>query len=350
MVEQFVAAAKRWCRPGILAAAMMSTALASACQPCMGPNSATTLKAGLTTLADLAPPPSGEGVQLVAGPFSVPPGAEVQDNFYMKLPVDHDVYVDHIDMVYPKGSHHCNLFKSDSLDVPDHVDNTFNAMYPEWDLFANSQTGDLHWQLPPGVALKLNAHQQLLIQAHYVNTLTQRTPQTDGLKVKVNLHFVDPSKVKDTMGMYFAVNPSLKILPHSTFVAQKAFSLSDQGLNQDVNLIAMNGHFHSRGKSFLVNRWTGRDPRVLGELLYKSDNWEEPPMKIWDKPIPLKAVDRLIYTVTYENKTDITIGFGSGNVDTKEHGNLFLYFYPGPKDGKCIYDTTASQFQEIGEI
>src|SRR5437868_6998131 len=98
--------------------------------------------AAADAMADLAPPAAGEGVQLVAGPFSVPPGQEVQNNFYMKLPVDHDVYVDRIDIVYPKGSHHCNCFKSDTLDVPDHVDNTFDAMYPKWDMFANSQTGD----------------------------------------------------------------------------------------------------------------------------------------------------------------------------------------------------------------
>jgi hypothetical protein len=112
----------------------------------------------------------------------------------------------------------------------------------------------------------------------------------------------------------------------------------------------MSGHFHSRGKSFEVNRWEGRDPSVRGELLYQSLNWEEPPFKIYDKPFDLKSADKLIYTATYVNKTDITIGFGAGNVDTKEHGNLFMYFYPGPKDGKTVYDVTASQFQELGEI
>ncbi len=301
-------------------------------------------------IATLAPPPPGEGVQLVAGPFSVPPGEEVQNNFYMKLPTDEDVLVDGIDIVYPPGSHHCNLFKSDTLDVPDHVDNTFDAMYPKWDMFANSQTGNLHWKLPKGVALKLKAHQQLLIQTHYVNTLTQRTPASDAVKVKVNLHFAKKEEITATMGMFFAVNPSLKILPHQTFLAQKAISLADQGLNKDVNLIAMSGHFHSRGKSFQVNRWKGRDPNVLGEELYRSDDWKDPPFKIFEQPVTYKALERLIYSVTYVNQTDITIGFGAGNVDTKEHGNLFMYFYPGPEDGKAIYDVEASAFQEIDEI
>ncbi|MDB5100249.1 MAG: hypothetical protein JWM80_4670 [Cyanobacteria bacterium RYN_339] len=330
-----------------LTTAVLIMGALSACQTM--PLGATPAPVG-DVMADLAPPAPGEGEQLVAGPFSVPPGGEVQNNFYMKLKSDHDVLVDHIDIVYPKGSHHCNCFKSDTLDVPDHVDNTFDAMYPKWDMFANSQTGDLHWDFPPGVAMRFKAHQQLNIQSHYVNTLTQQTPINEGLKVKVNLHYADPAKVKSTMGMFFAVNPSLKLLPHSTFIAQKSISLADQGLSKDVKVIAMSGHFHSRGKDFQVNRWEGRDPNVRGEEVYESKNWEEPPFKIYDKPFDLKSTERLLYTGTYVNKTDITIGFGAGNLDTKEHSNLFMYFYPGPEDGKTVYDVTASQFQEVGEI
>jgi len=188
-----------------------------------------------------------------------------------------------------------------------------------------------------------------VVQSHYVNTLLQGTPNSTGL-VKINLHFAKPGATKHTMGMFFAVNPSLKILPHSTFVAQKDVSLSDQGFHEDVKVVAMSGHFHSRGKAFEVNRWTGRDPSVRGELVYKSENWQEPPFKVFDEPLDFKASQRFIYTGTFENKTDITIGFGAGNTDTKEHSNLFMYFYPGPADGKAVYDVRSSAFQEVGEI
>lgn len=327
-------------------AVLLALALAACQAPATAPAPATNR---LLEMAALAAPPAGEGVQISVGPFAVPPGAEVQNNFFMKLPVDQDVMVRRIDIVYPKGSHHLNLFKSDTKNVPDHVEDTFSAMYPEYDMFANSQTGDLHWELPEGVAMRFKAKQQLLIQSHYVNTLTQATPGDQG-SVKINFWFAKPEAVKHTLGMLFAVNPSLSLPPHSTYVAQKAISLSDQAFNRDVKIVAMTGHMHSRGKSFEVNRWSGRDPNVRGEQLYKSDNWDEPPMKFYDTPIDWKANERLIYTGTFVNKTDIFIGFGAGNVDTKEHSNLFLYFYPGPEDGRCIYDVGASQFQETGEI
>lgn len=333
-----------------LAAAVGVAAAASLLAACQAP--VATQPAGAPpspALADLAPPPAGEGVQLTVGPFVVPPGEEVQNNFYLKLPSDQDVMVERIQIAYPPGSHHCNLFKSDTLDVPDHVDNTFDAMYPKWDMFANSQTGSLDWKLPAGVAMKLKARQQLLIQSHYVNTLTQATPADQG-QVKVNFWYAKPESVQHTLGMIFAVNPSLHIAPHSTYVAQKSVSLSDQGFNRDVQIVAMTGHMHSRGKTFEVNRWVGRDPDVRGELLYKSEAWQDPPMKFYDTPIPWRKNERLIYTGTFVNQTDIFIGFGAGNVDTKEHSNLFLYFYPGPEDGQCIYDVSPSAFQELAEI
>jgi hypothetical protein len=198
--------------------------------------------------------------------------------------------------------------------------------------------------------MKFKGNQQLVIQTHYVNTLLQGTPGNTGL-VKVNLHFAKPNAIKQTMGMLFAVNPSLKLLPHSTFVAQKDVSLSDQGFDKDVKIAAMSGHFHSRGRKFEVNRWTGRDPSKRDELIYESENWQEPPFKIYENGgIDFKVNQRLIYTGTFENNTDITIGFGAGSTDTKEHSNLFMYFYPGPEDGKAIYDVRSSAFQEVDEI
>ena len=333
-----------------LFAALSLAACAAAPSPVAAPPVASLSADAASALVNLAPPAPGEGVQLVAGPFYVGPGEEIQNNFFMKLPVDKDVMVDRIEIAYPPGSHHCNLFKSDSINVPDHVENTFSPMYPYYDMFANSQTGNLNWKLPEGVGMKFKGNQQLVIQTHYVNTLLQGTPGNTGL-VKVNLHFAKPNAIKQTMGMLFAVNPSLKLLPHSTFVAQKDVSLSDQGFDKDVKIAAMSGHFHSRGRKFEVNRWTGRDPSKRDELIYESENWQEPPFKIYENGgIDFKVNQRLIYTGTFENNTDITIGFGAGSTDTKEHSNLFMYFYPGPEDGKAIYDVRSSAFQEVDEI
>lgn len=308
----------------------------AACQPALSPVPAVTFQE-----VPLAPPPPGEGVQLVVGPFDVAAGSEVQKNFFMKLPVDQDVAIRRIQISYPTGSHHCNLFKSDKHQTEDHVEDTFDAVaYDLYDMFAAAQTGNLDWSLPAGVGLKLKKRQQLIIQTHWVNALTQKTPTGHG-QVKINLWFAKPESITSTLGMLFAINKNLDLQPHTTSTERKGVDLARLGFNQDAKLLAMTGHFHSRGKAFEVSRWDGKDKAVAGESLYRSENWDEPPFKTFDTPLALKAGEKLLYTSTFVNNTDLVIKFGP-RVETQEHSNLFMYFYPGPADGRALYDVDGA--------
>lgn len=285
----------------------------------------------------LAPPPPGEGVQLTVGPFDVAQGSEVQKNFYMKLPVDHDVTLNRVQIAYNQGSHHCNIFRSDT-GVPDHVEDTFNAIdYEKYQMFAAAQTGTLDWKYPEGVGLKMKAQHQLVIQTHWVNANTQKTPVGQGM-VKVNFWFADPQTVTTPLGMAFVVNKNLDLPPHTTSTANKIVDLAgNSGYAKDVKILAMTGHFHSRGKTFEINRFDGKES---GERLYYSDNWDEPPMKFFDEPPTLKSGEKMRYTATFVNNTDMVIKFGP-QVETQEHSNLFMYFIPGPEDGRALYDTSG---------
>ncbi|HEY9723523.1 MAG TPA: hypothetical protein V6D47_16040, partial [Oscillatoriaceae cyanobacterium] len=297
-----------------------------------------------TSLNDLAPPPEGQGVQLTIPAFDVPYLTEVQKDFYMKLPVDHDVMINRIQFSYPEGCHHCTLFKTDDLNVPDHVEDTFDAIaYQNYAMVAGAQAGELDWKLPDGVGEPMHAHEQLCLQVHFVNALTQKTPGGKGW-VKINLWFADPKAITSDLGSYFGINQNLDILPHTTATYSKDVDLSQFGVKDDVKIIAMTGHFHSRGRTFLINRIN--PDGSLGQELYRSENWDEPPFRLYDPPITLKAGEKLRYTTTYVNNSDITITFGP-HVETQEHSNLFMYFYPGPADGKPINDVYASGTTQI---
>ncbi len=74
----------------------------------------------------------------------------------------------------------------------------------------------MDWALPPGVAFKLKAHRQLILQTHYVNAGTQHTPSGFG---KVLINFVtepDPTKVTAHMGTMFANNVNIHIPPRES--------------------------------------------------------------------------------------------------------------------------------------
>ena len=94
-------------------------------------------------------------------------------------------------------------------------------------------------------------------------------------------------------------------------------------------VVAMTGHFHSRGRSFSVNLFDGA--RASDEL-YRSRDWDEPPFTVLASPVKLAANAGLQYTCEFRNGTDAEVVFGP-KVETDEHCNLFAYYYPADPGG-----------------
>jgi hypothetical protein len=314
-------------------------ALGGALASCSKPSShdpAPTLDASAAALAatstsrELVLAKPAHGIQIGTPEFSVPAGQERQWCYYFKLPSDVDLDVVRFEVRFLAGSHHMNLFQTDK-DVPDHDEDCFARMpftSPEnphgVDLVVGSQSTSLDWSLPAGVAFKLKAHRQLVLQTHYVNAATQQTPSGYG---KVLINFVtepDLAKISAHMGTMFANNVNIHIPPRSA----RSFSTTC-GLPHAVKLAALTGHFHSRGKVFSVNLApNGADPT---EEIYRSRAWDEPPFRILPEPIDIPASGGLYYTCEFQNKSDLDVKFGP-RVDTDEHCNLFAYFYPWDDD------------------
>ena len=276
----------------------------------------------------LAPPL--HGVQIGTPDFVVPAGQERQWCYYFKLPSDVDLNVVRFEIRYLAGSHHMNLFQTDK-DVPDHDEDCFDKMpltSPEnpngVDLVIGSQREAFDWALPPGVAFRLKAHRQLVLQTHYVNATTQQTPSGYG-KVLINLVTEpDTSKITAHMGTMFANNVNIHIPPHEA----RSFSTTC-GLPKAAKLAALTGHFHSRGRVFSVNLAPdGADPTAD---IYRSRAWDEPPFRVLAEPRDIPAGGGLYYTCDFQNRSDLDIKFGP-RVDTDEHCNLFAYFYPWDDD------------------
>lgn len=277
----------------------------------------------------LQAPPPGMGVQIGVPVFEVARGKEIQRDYYLTLPSDSDVYINKIQFRYNEGSHHCNVFKSDSITKPD---GTFDDMFTSldfaiWNMFAASQAESLDWQLPPGVAIKLKAHQQICIQSHYVNATTQSTPSSRA-KVLINFWTIPQAQVTANVGLVFASNILINILPHDSLTTTKLV----RAIPWNINVLTLTGHFHSRGKNFWVNRLTS------GDEIYRNQTWDVPPVKIFPGAgYALPGGEQIIYRSQYYNASSDTIHMGP-HVENQEHSNLFMTFYPAPPDGKTIYD------------
>ncbi|MFA5833246.1 MAG: hypothetical protein WDA22_07195 [Bacteroidota bacterium] len=283
----------------------------------------------------LAPPPAGQGVQVSIAPFTVKAGEELQRNYYTTLPSDSDIYITKVQFSYNPGSHHCNVFRTDSVKKTDGTyDETFKSVdYTMWNMFAASQKENFVWQLPPGIAIKLKGKQQLLIQTHYVNGGSQLSPNGRG-KVLINFWTIPKSQVTNEVGLIFASNTLINIPPKDSLTVRKFV----KKIPNDINILAMTGHFHSRGVSFWAQHYEANFKEI-----YRNTAWSEPPIKVFGAPeypstgYVLPKNQQIAYYTSYYNSTNDTVKMGP-HVLNEEHSNLFLFFWPAPADGKTIYD------------
>ena len=79
--------------------------------------------------------------------------------------------VDRITVKFPPGSHHVHIYRSDSPDPTDRVDACWNGIdWLRWHLVLGVQSEQMDWVLPEGLTVPFDAHQQLLVQVHWINT------------------------------------------------------------------------------------------------------------------------------------------------------------------------------------
>ena len=109
-------------------------------------------------------------------------------------------------------------------------------------------------------------------------------------------------------------------------------------------------HYNWRGKSFEISIWDGENKNPDGSprsgefermldkraenLIYSSEGWEDPPFVTFgdDGPV-IPRGGGVVYRATYVNETDQVISAGP-HAATEERSDVFLYFYPGPIDGR----------------
>lgn len=322
--------------------------------------------------AVLQPPPSGEGLQIKVGPFDVPIGEEVQRDYYIKLPNEEDIYISKIEIAMNDGTHHMNFFRT-SIDLPDDLptrkegeayyvyngntitspveynDQSFTAtsIFNDSDLLIEAQlSGQLFtWnmpKLPSGkqTVIHLKKNEPMILQIHYANANTQATKNHKG-KVSVNVWYTnEPPSNQEAASMMFARNKIIKVEPNKT---DQSYSKNCyfQAIPRPMYILGMTGHFHSRGKQFIVDKMkldpVTNERTVLQEKVYISNAWAEPPFTSYPNPIELKETEYLRYTCIYDNPTSNTYLFGP-RVETNEHSNLFAWFTPTYLDGTTLYD------------
>lgn len=338
----------------------------------------------------LAAPPEGQGFQFGTPEITVDPGVEQQNCYFFRvrdlmeqngLDASKPINLHHVQLQQSKGSHHMNIFrvrtivqdnpeteqiegldpaKGPSLDVNGVGPCFVSSNWADWPLVANTQQdGTIDWKFPDGVANKLDPDEWLMLQSHYVNASTQKTPDGFG-KVLVNFWHLPDEEVVHEMGTLFATKQSIRVCqsnPAPEFGGSCQFNSPEP-----VTIVGANGHFHSRGKQFDMYAWDGTSVTTPSDeaRFYESDVWDEPIMAIGDSLAQVPANGGVFYTCEYQwtpppqeigctdlneydmtkygtspENTDCCYTFGPV-VDRNEHCNIFVYYYPKADDINCF--------------
>jgi hypothetical protein len=206
-------------------------------------------------------------------------------------------------------------------------------------LIANTQKAGIEdWQMPDGVGLRLEPGEKIMLQTHYVNATTQKTPAK--AKVLVNFYGIPEAEVAAELGTVFATNQSIRVCPGDSGTRFQASC--NFGKQEPVTVIAANGHFHSRGRRFTISAWDQFEGAAESPF-YESTSWDDPPMpRDLDVSIPAGGgIDWACeFAAPVETCGDPDDGccftFG-GYVEYQEHCNAFVYYYPkGDTEVNCF--------------
>jgi hypothetical protein len=240
--------------------------------------------------------------------------SEIQDCHTFKLDNDKPSEIDRITVNFPPGSHHVHTYRSDTP-VDDSVYDCFSGIdWDVWHLVLGVQTQPMDWQLDPGLTVPMDAHQQLLVQVHWLNS----TPDPVDREIDMTFHEVEHSEAH--VGVLFGVNKQTAMAPHEHKTLRQWCPMAP-----DKKLVAMMGHYHGLGTHYAV--WAQGERDESGDKIYDALDQQTFEFQLFNPPYEMPANDGLMFECDFYNSRDIPITWGS-DTKTQEHCNLSAYFYP----------------------
>jgi len=273
-------------------------------------------------------------LMLTASSGRVLPGGEEVLCHRKRAPA-HGMEAGRVKVVMPgKGGHHVALLwpHAGTLQWPKRQCPSLDVLTDPWEPIAVSQHPLLDWRLPPGVAMRLEPDQPLLLQTHYLNA---GVGKRKGRKweTKTELYPVDPTTVTAHAGT-LVLNDRVIDLPRGRTVETSRCTVTGEGTGaRELRIIALGGHYHFRGSAIEAHRV--KADGSLGELLYSFDGFDQPDFRQYsDKPIVLHPGEGIEWRCAYYNYIPSI---------TREHCLLFGAYYPTetPQEAiHCVHDPT----------
>jgi len=259
------------------------------------------------------------------------PSNEIDDCHEFKLDNADPVEIDRITVKFPPGSHHVHIYRSDTPD-PDGVHDCWAGLdWTRWHLVLGVQTQEMDWRLPDQLTIPFDAHQQLLVQVHWLNT------SNDPIDREIHLQFHQAEFSRAHVGTVFGVNKQTAMAPHSSKVLKQWCPVP-----QGANILAMMGHYHGLGTKYVVD--ARKQGEASGTTIYNALDEQTFQFKTYSPAFAVPDGTGLEFECDFNNTRDIPISWGA---DTRraEHCNMSAYYYPAA-DGELSLFCTV----ELAEV
>jgi hypothetical protein len=178
--------------------------------------------------------------------------------------------------------------------------------------------------LPEGLAVRVPAGKQLMLQSHYINFSGEERHERD----EVDVHLVDPAEVEAYAADFVINEDRFELAPHSSLTASSICEI-----DQDIQLSMLLGHMHEQGVHFRLEEVDEQGETI--EVLYEHE-WEpefasHPPVDNFtmQDPLRLEAGTRLRQTCSWNNSLAIPLLFPT------EMCISFGYYFPATERYVC---------------
>jgi hypothetical protein len=285
---------------------------------------------GPELLDGFEPPAPAEGQIQIVSPIvrDIASGADVTLCTYLPidqaLPSTLDV-VGATGMQSYVGGHHAIIYLAErERPVDTHEctdDDMVNARY-----IAGAGGGDAGGftdNIPEGVAYRIDAGRQLMVQTHWINT----TPEPIDGQAAWNLTVQPPSDGVELANLFTWLSTEIEVAPGEPGAVH-----TDCVVERDMSFFQIGGHAHERGtRVSLTHTPSGQTANTFYDEAWTEYYTFDPPRLQYarDEAVQVRAGDTLSIDCEYFNDTEETLTF------PLEMCVGFAFYYPAEKQLNC---------------
>lgn len=252
-----------------------------------------------------------------AGPFTVEPGKELVMCTFVRGENAEEADVVRFETEQSMGGHHLIVYTIDhAVDLPPTI--CSQGGQPSWSQLLASQIHKETVTFPEGVGFHVQAHQQYVMETHFINTTDKPMAVNSTFKET----YAEPGTVKQRAATYFFGTTNIDIPPNGALT--KTVTCTPPAA---MSLQTMFGHQHRRGTGVSVDFIPGKSGAA--ERIYETKLWEGPPIVTLEGGRTLGVGDAIKVTCDWQNDSPTRLGY--------PHEMCFAigYYWPAESGMSC---------------